>query len=82
MRRSSIRTSERKMEVAVLHHEVESLVLEPVSSGQGDGVELCARVPHEGRFQDVSALPVHLEPSLVYIHVGTGCLEVQRHWEK
>lgn len=69
------------MEAATRHHEVEGLVLEPVSPRQGDGVELCAGVPHEGRFQDVAALPVRLEPPLVYIHVGTGCLEVQRHWE-
>lgn len=55
-------------------------MLEPVSSGQGDGVELGARVPHEGRFQDVTALPVNQEPSLVHVHVGTGRLEVQRHW--
>lgn len=56
-------------------------MLKPVSSGQGDGIEFCARVSHKGRFQDVTTLPVNLEPALVYVHVGTGCLEVQRHWE-
>lgn len=70
------------MNAAILNHDVERLVLEPVSSGQGDGVELGGRVPHEGRFQDVTTLPVDLEPSLVHIHVGAGCLEVQRHWGK
>lgn len=40
-------------------------MLEPVSSGQGDGIELCAGVSHKRRFQDVTALPVDQEPSLV-----------------
>lgn len=68
------------MKAAAPHHDVESLVLEPVPSGQRDGVELRAGVPQEGRFQDVPALPVDLEPSLVDVHVGAGRLEVQRHW--
>lgn len=50
---------------AILNHDVERLVLEPVSSGQGDGIELCAGVPHKRRFQDVTALPVDLEHALV-----------------
>lgn len=51
--------------VAILNHDVERLVLEPGSSGQGDGIELRVGVSHEGRLQDVAALPVDLEPALV-----------------
>lgn len=58
---------------------MERPVLQPVSSGQGDGVKLCVYVPHVGRFQDVAALPVHQESALVNIHVTAGCLEVQGH---
>lgn len=55
---------------------MERLVLQPVSSGQGDGVKLCAYVPHVGRFQDVAALSVNQESALVYVHVWAVCLEV------
>lgn len=48
-----------------LNHDVEGLVLQPVSSRQGDGVKLCVRVPHEGRLQDVAALSVNQESALV-----------------
>lgn len=65
----------------ILDHQVEGLLLEPGSPGQGDGVKLGGPVPHEGRFQDVAALPVDLEQALVGVHVGTRRLEVQRHWE-
>lgn len=50
--------------------------LQPVSSGQGDGVELRGRVPHVGRFQDVAALSVDQESALVNIHFFAGGLEV------
>lgn len=40
------------------HHDVQRLVLQPVSSGQGDGVKIRRRFPHEGRLQDVAALPI------------------------
>lgn len=55
---------------------MERLVLQPFSSGQGDGVKLGGRVPHIGRFQDVAALPVDQESTLVHIHVRAVCLEV------
>lgn len=55
---------------------MERLVLQPLSSGQGDGVELCGRVPHIGRFQDVAALPIDEEFALVHIHVRAVRLEV------
>lgn len=48
-----------------LNHDMERLVLQPVSSGQGDGVELCALFPHEGRFQDVAAFSINQESALV-----------------
>ena len=51
-------------------------MLQPISSGQGDGVEFCGSVPHIGRFQDVAALPVDQESALVHIHVLAGRLEV------
>lgn len=58
------------------HHDMERLVLQPVSSGQGDGVEICALFPHEGRFQDVAAFSINQESALVKIHILAGCLEV------
>lgn len=58
------------------HHDMQGLVLQPVSSGQGDGVKLCGYVPHEGWFQDVAAFAVNQESALVHIHVCTGSLEV------
>ncbi len=58
------------------HHDMERLVLQPVSSGQGDGVILCGYVPHVGRFQDVAALSVNQESALVNVHVRAGRLEV------
>lgn len=51
-------------------------MLQPDSSRQGDGVKLCASVPHEGRFQDVAAISVNQESALVYVHVVAPCLEV------
>lgn len=48
-----------------LNHDMERLVLQPVSPGQGDGVELCALFPHEGRFQDVAAFSINQESALV-----------------
>lgn len=55
---------------------MQGLVLQPVSSGQGDGVKLCGYVPHEGWFQDVAAFAINQESALVHIHVCTGGLEV------
>lgn len=58
------------------HHDVEPFVLQPVSSGQSDGVKFCGYVPHVGRFQDVAALPIDQESALVEIHVCARCLEI------
>lgn len=58
------------------HHDVQRLVLEPLSSGQGDGVKLCGYVPHEGWFQAEAALAVNQESALVHIHVCVVSLEV------
>ena len=44
---------------------MERLVLQPVSSGQGDGVELSGLFPHEGRLQDVAAFSINQESALV-----------------
>lgn len=55
---------------------MERLMLQPVSSGQGDGVKLCGYVPHVGRFQDIAALSVNHKSALVNVHVWAGCLEV------
>lgn len=58
------------------HHDMEQLVLQPVSSGQSDGVKFCGWVPHVGWFQDVAALPINQESALVHIHVCASCLEI------
>lgn len=58
------------------HHDMERLVLQPVSTSQSDRVKLCGYVSHVGWFQDVAALPVNHESAQVQIHVCAGCLEV------
>lgn len=57
-------------------HDVEHLVLQPVSPRQGDGVKLGVHVSHKVWLQDVAALSVDQESALVYIHVCAACLEV------
>ena len=64
------------------HHDMERLVLQPVSSGQSVGVKPCGSVPHVGWFQDVATFTVHQESALVHIHVRARRLEVQSHWRE
>ena len=59
-----------------LNHDMERLVLQPVSSGQGDGVKLRVCVSHVGRFEDVAALSVDHESALVQVHIRAAGLEV------
>lgn len=63
-----------------LNHDMERLVLQPVSSRQGDGVKVGPRVPHEGRLQDVAALSVDQESALVHVHFRAVRLKVQGHY--
>lgn len=49
---------------------------EPASLFENVGVKLRVGVPHEIGLQDVAALPVRQESSLVQIHLLTGSLEV------
>lgn len=61
-------------------HDMQDLRPEPASLFEHVGVKLRVGVPHEIRLQNVAALPVRQEPSLVQIHFLTRRLEVQSHY--
>lgn len=60
---------------------MENLLLQPGPFGECVGIKLGRQTPLEFRFQDVATDTILQKPSLVYVHLFGGSLEVQRHWK-